>query len=367
MKFVVKGAELSNATSKVVKAISTKSPNPILEGIKLSVVGDELTLTATGTEITIEKTIPVSTFTEGETVVPGKFFSDFIKKLENEEEIVLNLEEGELKILYSSSEFSISIMNVEEFPLINKNIKEKSFTMKQKDFKDLINKTIFACSQTAHNSSRVDGCYLEFDDDKICAVATDTGRIAINKKKIEQSSGNFSVIVSPRTLKEIVSILDKEDDLFTLIVQKNVVMCEVEGTVLISSLLDGNNIDYKNIISNNFKSEIKVKKDSFLKALERASVVATDFNKIVKFDVTEDYVNVLAKSEIGKVNETVQIELEGKDIEISFFFKYIVEGIKAIDDEVFKICFNSSIEPCVIKPFSGDDYLHLIVPVRKNV
>ena len=56
-------------------------------------------------------------------------------------------------------------MNVEEFPLINKNIKEKSFTMKQKDFKDLINKTIFACSQTAHNSSRVDGCYLEIDDD----------------------------------------------------------------------------------------------------------------------------------------------------------------------------------------------------------
>ena len=219
MKFIVSGQEISLGASKVVKAISSKTTNPILEGIKLSVCGDELTLTATDTEITIEKTIAVSTFTEGETVVPGKFFSDFIKKLEHEAEIVISLEDNELKIVYADSEFSISTMNAEEFPLINKNIKEKSLTMNQKDFKELINKTIFACSQTAHNSSRVDGCFISVEDDKITAVATDTGRIAINKKKIEQASGDFSIIVSPRTLKEIVSILDKDDELFTFIIQ----------------------------------------------------------------------------------------------------------------------------------------------------
>ena len=367
MKFIVSGQDLSNATGKVVKAISSKTTNPILEGIKLSVVGDELTLIATDTEITIEKTIVVSTFTEGETVVPGKFFADFIKKLEKEEEIQISLEDSELRIIYRESEFSISTMNAEEFPLINKDIKEKSVTMNQKDFKELINKTIFACSQTAHNSSRVDGCFISVEDDKISAVATDTGRIAINKKKIERASENFSIIVSPRTLKEIINILDKEDELFTLIIQKNVIMCEVEGTVLISSLLEGNYIDFKNIINRGYKSEVKIKKDEFLVALERASVVAIDFNKIVKFDINEKNLTVLAKSEVGKVSELVDIELDGKDIEIAFLFKYIVDAIKSIDDECIKINFNSSIEPCVIKPFSGDDYLHLIVPVRKNV
>ena len=81
MKFICNTEELSNALSTVSKAISAKPNIPILEGIKLSVVGDELTLIATDTEITIEKTSAVSTFTEGETVVPVKFFSDFIKKL----------------------------------------------------------------------------------------------------------------------------------------------------------------------------------------------------------------------------------------------------------------------------------------------
>ena len=86
MKFVVNGAQLGDAVSKVVKAVGSKTTNPVLEGIKLSVVGDELTLTATDTEISIEKTIISSTFTEGETLVPGKMFSEFIKKILGMEE-----------------------------------------------------------------------------------------------------------------------------------------------------------------------------------------------------------------------------------------------------------------------------------------
>ena len=93
MKFIVNGLELSNACSKVVKAVSNKTTNPILEGIKLSVKGDELTLTATDSEISIEKTIKVSTFNEGEILVPGKLFTEYVKKIENEEEIELTKED----------------------------------------------------------------------------------------------------------------------------------------------------------------------------------------------------------------------------------------------------------------------------------
>ena len=57
MKTIVKAIDLSNAISKVVKAVSAKSPNQLLEGIKMSCVGDEITFTATDLEIAIEKII----------------------------------------------------------------------------------------------------------------------------------------------------------------------------------------------------------------------------------------------------------------------------------------------------------------------
>lgn len=365
MKVVVNGADLSSAVLKVVKAISGKTTNPILEGIKLSVKGDELILTATDTEISIEKTIKASTFTEGQTVVPGKLFAEFTKRLENEDEIELYQEDNQLKISYSSSEGYISTLNPEEFPIINKEIREKSFTIKQKDFKELILKSSFACSQDEARPL-LKGCLLEIEGDKISSVALDGFRLAIMRKKIEASTGDFKIIVSSRTLNEIVRILENDNDVLTVIVQKNVMMVEVDGTVLVSRLLEGEYIDYKNIIKDNFISVVRVNKNQLLSAIDRASVVATDAKKIVRLDIKENYMNVSASSEVGKMSENVVINLEGKDLSIAFNSKFLTDCVKVIDDEFINLHFNTKINPCVIKPFSGDDYLYLVLPLRIN-
>ena len=209
MKFVVNGNELSEAVAKVVKAVSSKTTNPILEGIKLSVKGDELTLIATDTEISIEKTIISSTFTEGETVVPGKTFAEFIKKIEDEDEIEFTLIGNELKINYGASEGYIQTFSAEEFPIINKDIKEKYFSIKQKDFKELILKSSFACSQDEARPL-LKGCLLEIEEDEISSVALDGFRLALYRKKIIEKSDNFKIIVNARTLNEIVRILENE-------------------------------------------------------------------------------------------------------------------------------------------------------------
>lgn len=365
MKFITNGIELSNALQKVSKAISTKTTNPILEGIKLSLIGDELTLIATDTEISIEKTIKVSTFIEGEVVVPGKIFSDFIKKLELEEEIEISLEENKLRITYSSSEGYIQTLNVEEFPIINKDIREKSFTIKQKEFKDLILKTNFACSLDEARPI-LKGCLLEIEGDKISSVALDGFRLAICRKKLENSNGDLKIIVTARALNEIIRILDNDEDILTILVQKNVLMCEVNGTCLITRLLEGEYIDYKNIIKDDFLSVVRVNKNQLLTAIERASIIASDKNKIVKFDIKENYLTLSSSSEIGNMSENIVINLEGKDLTIAFNSKFITDCIKVIDDEFVNLHFNTRINPCVIKPFYGDDYLYLILPLRIN-
>ncbi|MBR3804998.1 MAG: DNA polymerase III subunit beta [Clostridia bacterium] len=365
MKFVVNGSELSEAVSKVVKAVSTKTTNPILEGIKLKVTGDELSFLATDTEISIEKTIIASTFTEGETVVPGKMFAEFVKKIENEDEIEFTFLDNQLKINYGSSEGFIQTFPAEEFPIINKDIKEKFFSIKQKELKELILKSSFACSQDEARPL-LKGCLLEIEDDEITSVALDGFRLALYRKKIIEKSENFKIIVNARTLNEIVRILENDEDVVTIIVQKNVLMCEVNGTILISRLLEGEYIDYRNIIKEDYLTLVKVNKNQFLTAIDRASALNTDVKKIVKLDIKENYMSVSSSSEAGKMNENVIINLEGKDLTISFNAKFIIDSIKAIDDEFINLYFNNKINPCVIKPYSGNDYLYLIVPLRIN-
>ena len=177
MKTIVKAIELSNAVTKVVKAISSKGQNPVLECIKLTCRGDNLTLLATDTEISIEKTIPAETFMEGETLVNGKIFYDFIKKLEAEDELELYLEGTRLKITYSSSFGYINALAADDFPMVRKDLKENSFSMLQKDFKDLVSRTAFCCLQ---DDSRpiLKGCLIEADGDMAHALA-EVGHSAI--------------------------------------------------------------------------------------------------------------------------------------------------------------------------------------------
>ena len=67
-------------------------------------------------ELSIEKTIRGMVQIEGEMVVPGKFFCEYIKKLNNEQ-IELNVDDKNvLSIKYTDSVGKIQCLNATEFP-----------------------------------------------------------------------------------------------------------------------------------------------------------------------------------------------------------------------------------------------------------
>lgn len=364
MKLLCEGLDLSNAILKVIKAISAKTPNEILECIKLTAKGDYLTLLATDTEIAIEKTIRAEILEEGECLVQGKLFSELIKKLEDEQ-LELSLDGNALKVRYSESEGHIQTKEIEDYPSINKNISESSFTMSQKDFKDLIGMTAFSCSQD-DGRPILKGCKIEVEEGRVICVALDGFRLAVCRRELAHSTGNFSAIVPSRTLVEITRLLERDEDMVTVVIQKNMLMVEVSSTVLISRLLEGEYLNYKQIVPVEFLTRIRVSREQLLNSIERAAIVARGMKNLIKFDVKEGSVTVSANSELGKVEEKVLVNLEGREVVIAFNSKYLTDILRVIEDEFVYIYLNSSIAPCVIKPFSGDEYLYLILPIRIN-
>lgn len=365
MKTVVKAIELSNAVAKVVKAVSSKGQNPILECIKLVCKGDVLTLIATDNEISIETTIKAETFMEGETLVLGRLFADFIKKLEEEDDLELYLDDGRLNIKYSSSEGYIQALDSEDFPIISKDVRENSFTMSQRDFKDIVAKTAFCCLQ---DDSRpiLKGCLLESDNENLTCVALDGFRLALCKKPLKEVYGSIKAIVPSRALNEITRLMDNDEEFITVVIQQKNLMVEIGDTVLTARLLEGDYIDYKQIIPNTFLTEFKANKIIFENAVERAAVLARVMKNLVKMDIKENYVNITADSEMGNVNENVLINLEGKDLVIAYNSKYILDCLRVIEDDFIKVSLNTPISPCIIRPNSDDNSLYLILPIRIN-
>ena len=67
---------------------------------------------------------------------------------------------------------------------------------------------------------------------------------------------------------------------------------------------------------------------------------------------------------MGAAYEEVNIECEGEELVIAFNPKYLIDALKAIEDEKITIQFTTSLSPCIIRPISGDDYKYLILPLR---
>ena len=83
-------------------------------------------------------------------------------------------------------------------------------------------------------------------------------------------------------------------------------------------------------------------------------------------DIKEEGLNILARSEVGNVNEQIPINLTGKDMSIAFNGKYLADYLKISDDEFITLNLNSPIDPCVITSVGNDGFLYLLLPVRIN-
>lgn len=364
MQVICEGLDLADAVSKVSKAISNKTTNPILEGIKICASEETLTISATDLELSIEKKIKAQVLIEGEIVVPGRFFSEFIRRLSNEK-IELELSgKNQLKIKYMDSESFIQCFVTDEYPSFNKVESNQQFEISQIKLKNLINKSIFS---VAIDDSRpiLKGTLFEVNSETIRSVALDGYRLAMVCEPVINSSITGGVIIPAKSLAEIAKLLDDTDDAISVVVDKKYIMFDMGTTKVITRLLEGEFLNYKQIVSTDYTTEAVISRAQLLDALERAALLSKmGQNNLVKFDVKENNLALSSNSELGNIKENINISLSGKDLFIAFNARYFMEALRTTGDEFVKIKFNSPSNPCVIVPVDKEEYLFLILPVR---
>ena len=80
--------------------------------------------------------------------------------MEKEQVELCRLYDGQLQIKYSDSESELQVFPTENFPKIEKEEDGDYFEISQKDFKEVVERTVFACSS---DDSRpiLKGCLFE--------------------------------------------------------------------------------------------------------------------------------------------------------------------------------------------------------------
>ena len=368
MKFICYKDTIIKAINSVVKGVASKTTMPILEGILIQTNDNEIKLTTYDLEIGIEYIMNCEVKEQGSTVVNAIMFSEIIRKLPDTEiHITLN-NKNLLEIECEGALYKLATMNPEEFPELPKIEIENSVEIDQTVLRNMIRKTIFAVS---NEESRpiFTGCLFEIENNKLTLVAVDGFRLALRSIFLNKQSNNFKAVIPGKTLNEVNKIITDSFEPVKIGISKNQALFEMDNCKVVTRILDGEFLNYKNVIPSNWETRIKVSKNNIQNCFERislisASAVEKEKKYPVKVQVDIGKIIISCTNQTGDAKEELYVATEGKNLEVGFNPKYFLDSLKAIDDEEVYIEFGTSISPCLIKSTENNDYTYMILPIR---
>ena len=368
MKIVCYKDKILKAINSVVKGVASKTTMPILEGILIQTNDNEIKLTTYDLEIGIEYVMECEVKEQGSTVVNAIMFSEIIRKLPDTEIHISLNDKNLLEIECEGSLYKLATMNPEEFPELPKIEVENSIEIDQNLLKNMIRRTIFAVS-SEETRPIFTGCLFEIENNKLSLVAVDGFRLALRTIFLNKQSNNFSAVIPGKTLNEVNKIISDSFEPIKIGVSKNQALFEMDNCKIVTRILDGEFLNYKNVIPNNWETRIRVNKNSIQDSFERISLISSssvekEKKYPVKVQVDIGKVVISCTNQTGDAKEELYVTTEGKNLEAGFNPKYFLDSLKVIDDEEVYIEFGSSISPCLIKSVENNDYVYMILPIR---
>ena len=141
-------------------------------------------------------------------------------------------------------------------------------------------------------------------------------------------------------------------------------MFEFDNTLVVSRLIEGEYFKIDHMLSNDYKTHIKINKRIFMDNIDRAMIMIRDNDrKPIILKIEENNVNMKIRSSFGSMNADVEAQKTGDDIMIAFNPKFLLDALRVIDDEDVNIYMLNPKSPCFIKDDEGN-YIYLILPVN---
>lgn len=364
MKFTCDQNKFLEVIQTVQKGTSGKTTMPVLEGILIKSQDGLLKLIATDLELGIESTMEANIYEEGSVVIPSKILTEIVRKLPSAEMEVVIDSNYSVRIKCLNSEVTLQGFAPDEFPELPEVEKNRVIEINQMHLADMIRQTVFA---VAVDEARpiLTGALLEVSGNTVTMVCLDGYRLALRVGLTEADYEAAKVIIPGKSLSEISKIIGSEDENVGIAISDRHVLFDLGHTRIISRVLEGEFINYRQIIPGDYKSRVKVDTGILSSSIERASIFAREGkNNLIKLTVQEQKMIITSNSEAGKVYEEIPIILEGKELEIAFNARYFMDMLKVLDDQEICLDFTTNVSPCVIRPIHGGSYTYLLLPVR---
>lgn len=365
MKFTVMRSDIVSAVQNVSRAVSTKATLPALEGILIKAYNNTLTLSGYDLELAITTTVEATVSVEGEIVVGAKLFADIVRKLPEE---IVTFETDERMIIYINSgnaAYQIVGISSMEYPEMPKFDAMDEIKLSAGVLKNMIKQTIYAVSDNI-NKPIYTGSLFDIKDKIMRVVSIDGYRMAIRQENID-SDVEQKFIVPGKMQGEILKLITDDEKEVLIVVGQRHVSFTLDNYSIVSRLIEGNFLDYKTTVPKGEDTVIRINTRALINAVDRIALITSDrVQSPVRFSITQDEIKLSCKTAVGRANDELPVSTIGKDVEIGFNNKYVLEALRNTECDEVTLVLNGSLSPMIIRPVQGDEFIFLVVPMRLN-
>ena len=364
MKIICNKNDLLKGVNTVMKAVPSKTTMPILECILIDASKGEIKFTANDMELGIETKIEGTIAEKGIVALEAKLFSEIIRKLPDSDVTITSDEKNNTLIVCEKAKFNIMGKDGEDFSYLPFVEKDYGIQLSQFTLKEVIRQTIFSIAPNDSNKMMT-GELFEITGNELRVVSLDGHRISIRKIELKSEYGAKKVIVPGKTLIEISKILSGgTEDMVDIYFTDNHIVFEFDQTVVVSRLIEGNYFRVNQMLSNDYETKVTINKKELLDCIDRASLLVKEGDKRpIILNITEGVMELKISSQIGTMDELIDIDLEGKNIKIGFNPRFMMDALRVIDDEMIDIYYMNPKAPCFIRD-ENQSYIYLILPVN---
>lgn len=363
MKFTVNKSDITEAVSNIQRAVSTKTSIPALEGILLSATETGLEMCAYDLELGITTVIPAFVMEPGKAVLSAKLFSDIVRRTPAET-VTVSVDEKNMATLESGySRFSIIGIPAEEFPELPKLSDSTQISLPGALLKSMIRQTLFAIAESDAKPIH-QGSLFSLENGILDVVSVDGYRLAVRREPVDFSE-DLSFVVPGKTLSELLKLIKDSEEPVEISAGRRHILFKIDNYTVISSLLEGEFLNYKAAIPPESQTEVVLKTREAIDSVERVSLLITDRLKSpirCLFDNNEVKLN--CTTSMGRASDQLDVEMTGQSVEIGFNNRYLLEALRNTECDEVKVQLGGPLSPMKVVPKEGDSFLFLVLPVR---
>ncbi|HPI36739.1 MAG TPA: DNA polymerase III subunit beta [Ignavibacteriaceae bacterium] len=368
MKFNINSKTLEKLLARVLPAIPTRTPLPVIENFLFEIEEGKLVVTATDLEIALTSSLSIDADENLRIVIPARLFYDIVKSL-GDTQIHFEVDHNsKMKLKTDKGEYFIGYSDASEYPVIPVVDKGKSIEINGKILKKAIDQTLFAVSKEAMRQAML-GLLFELTPEGIKFVATDGHRLVKYQNKTFPFATEDKYVIPERAVT-VLSKLIPEGDVKIYLSSTNIVV-DIDDLELNARLISEKYPDYNSVIPIENENTLKVNTGELRSAVRRMLLFSTSNYQQVKLAITADNVEVSAEDidRGSSAKENVNCEYIGEPMDIGFNTGYLNDVLSHFEEDEIVFKLHSPIKACILEPREqkeNEDLMMLLMPVRLN-